>query len=71
MYIHILMITATNNSDNGLQFASDQFAQFLKQNGIKHFRSSPYYLIHKWTQWTIYPQTLKKSLKASKDERAL
>ena len=35
MYIHNLMITATNNSDNGLQFASNQFAQFLKQNGIK------------------------------------
>ena len=29
------MITATDNSDNGLQFASNQFAQFLKQNGIK------------------------------------
>ena len=30
-------------SDNGPQFVSDQFAQFLKQNGIKHFRSSPYH----------------------------
>ena len=27
-------------SDNGPQFVSEQFAQFLKQNGIKHFKSS-------------------------------
>ena len=30
-------------SDNGPQFVSDQFAQFLKQNGIKHFKSSSYH----------------------------
>ena len=30
-------------SDNGPQFVSDQFAQCLKQNGVKHFKSSPYH----------------------------
>ena len=57
-------------SDNGPQFVSDQFAQFLKQNGTKHFRSSPY---HPSTNGLIerFIQTLKKSLKASKDEGTL
>ena len=57
-------------SDNGPQFVSDQFAQFLKQNGIKHFRSSPY---HPSTNGLSerFIQTLKKSLKASKDEGTL
>ena len=57
-------------SDNGPQFVSDQFAQFLKQNGIKHFRSSPY---HPSTNGLSerFIQTLKKSLKANKDEGTL
>ena len=48
-------------SDNGPQFVSDQFAQFLKQNSIKHFRSSPY---HPATNGLSerFIQTLKKSL---------
>ena len=57
-------------SDNGPQFVSDQFAQFLKQNGIKHFRSSPYHpSSNGLTERFI--QTLKKALKASKDEGTL
>ena len=54
-------------SDNGPQFVSDQFVQFLKQNGIKHLRSSPYHpSSNGLTERFI--QTLKKALKASKDE---
>ena len=30
-------------SDNGAQFTSFHFAEFLKQNGIKHIRSDPYH----------------------------
>ena len=30
-------------SDNGPQFISDEFTKFLKSNGVKHFRSSPYH----------------------------
>lgn len=30
-------------SDNGPQFASSEFAQFLKANGVKHIRCAPYH----------------------------
>ena len=30
-------------SDNGPQFTSQEFAQFMKGNGIKHIRSAPYH----------------------------
>ena len=30
-------------SDNGPQFASAEFSQFLKSNGIKHIKSAPYH----------------------------
>ena len=30
-------------SDNGPQFISDDFTTFMKMNGIKHIRSSPYH----------------------------
>ena len=30
-------------SDNGSQFVSDEFAMFLKQNGVKHIRCAPYH----------------------------
>ena len=29
--------------DNGPQFASEEFADFMKANGIKHIRSAPYH----------------------------
>ena len=30
-------------SDNGSIFTSDNFAKFVKQNGIEHIRTSPYH----------------------------
>ncbi len=30
-------------SDNGPQFVSSEFAEFMKQNGVKHVRSAPYH----------------------------
>ena len=30
-------------SDNGLQFVSAEFTQFLKSNGVKHIKSAPYH----------------------------
>jgi len=30
-------------SDNGSQFVSSEFAQFLKSNGVKHIKSVPYH----------------------------
>ena len=30
-------------SDNGPQFSSDKFAQFMRANGIKHIQSAPYH----------------------------
>lgn len=54
-------------SDNGPQFTSDEFQLFVKQNGIKHFRSAPY---HPATNGLAerFVQTFKKSIKAMKKE---
>ena len=30
-------------SDNGPQFVAEDFAVFMKSNGVKHFRCSPYH----------------------------
>ena len=30
-------------SDNGPQFTPDDFAQFMRENGIKHIRCAPYH----------------------------
>ena len=50
------------DSDNGPQFTSDRFVEFLKLNGIKHSRSAPY---HPATNGAAerFVQVLKKSLK--------
>ena len=32
-------------SDNRPQFTSEEFANFIKANGIKHIRSAPYHLL--------------------------
>lgn len=51
-------------SDNGPQFTSEEFAVFLKMNGVKHTRSSPY---HPSTNGLAerFVQSLKQGLKAS------
>ncbi|XP_063399775.1 uncharacterized protein K02A2.6-like [Mytilus trossulus] len=54
-------------SDNGPSFASAEFAEFLRQNGIKHTKSAPY---HPATNGLIerFIQTFKQSMKAMKWE---
>jgi transposase InsO family protein len=54
-------------SDNGSQFSSDEFATFMKHNGIKHFKSAPY---HPATNGLAerFIQTFKNSMRAMKDE---
>ena len=52
-------------TDNGPQFISEQFAIFVKSNGVKHIKSSPY---HPATNGPVerLVQTFKKSMKARK-----
>ena len=52
-------------SDNGAQFTSAHFTEFLKQNGIKHIRSAPY---HPATNGEAerFVQTFKQAMKAAK-----
>ena len=51
-------------SDNGPQFTAEEFAVFLKVNGVQHTRSAPY---HPATNGLAerFVQSLKQSLKAS------
>ena len=50
-------------SDNGSQFSSEEFSNFMKNNGIKHYKSAPY---HPATngQAERFIQTFKNSMKA-------
>ena len=50
-------------SDNGPQFQSDEFKQFMTANGIKHIRSSPYHPASNGAAERMV-QTLKLALKA-------
>ena len=54
-------------SDNGAQFTSDVFQQFLKENGIKQVRSAPH---HPSTNGEAerFVQTFKNSMKAAKND---
>ena len=54
-------------SDNGSKFSSDEFATFMKCNGIKHFKSAPY---HPATNGLAerFIQTFKNTMRAMKDE---
>ncbi|XP_037928832.1 uncharacterized protein K02A2.6-like [Teleopsis dalmanni] len=49
-------------SDNGTQFVSHQFQEFLAENGISHIRSSPYYPMSNG-QAERFVDTLKRALK--------
>ncbi|XP_051734765.1 uncharacterized protein K02A2.6-like [Ctenopharyngodon idella] len=59
-------IPETLVSDNGPQFTSEEFGCFLKTNGVKHVRSTPF---HPATNGRaeLFIQTFKHSLKASKE----
>ena len=54
-------------TDNGPQFISEEFAIFVKTNGVKHIKSSPY---HSATNDAVerLVQTFKKSMKVSDND---
>ena len=52
-------------SDNGAQFTSFHFAEFLKQNGIKHIRSASYHPATNGEE-EHFVQTFKHAIKAAK-----
>ena len=54
-------------SDNGRQFISDEFQLFMKSNGIKHIRCSPYHPSSNGLAERMV-QTFKKAMKASANE---
>lgn len=59
-------IPETLVSDNGPQFTSEEFASFLKANGVRHVRSAPF---HPATNGLAerFVQTFKHSLRSSKE----
>ncbi|RXN35131.1 putative protein K02A2.6-like protein [Labeo rohita] len=57
-------------SDNGPQFVSQEFANFLKANHVKHIRSAPYHPAMNGQAERIV-QSLKQALKASKGSSTL
>ncbi|XP_054278392.1 uncharacterized protein K02A2.6-like [Macrosteles quadrilineatus] len=54
-------------SDNGSQFTSSDFKQFLSENGVVHKTTAPYHPSSNG-QAERYVQTVKKSLRAMEDE---
>ena len=54
-------------SDNGPQFTSDEFARFMKQNGIKHILSAPYHPSSNGLA-ERFVQTFKKAMRAGEKD---
>ena len=54
-------------SDNGPQFASEEFQEFLRRNGIKGLRSAPYHPRPNGFA-ERFVQTMKQALKSSKSD---
>ena len=54
-------------TDNGPQFTSDEFATFLKENGIKHIRSSPYHPSSNGAA-ERFVRTFKEAMKAGRND---
>ena len=50
-------------SDNGPQFASEEFAQFMRANGVKHIRCAPYHPASNGAAERLV-QTVKQAVKA-------
>ena len=53
--------------DNGSQIISSEFAPLFRSNGVKHIRSAPYHPSSNG-QAQRFVQTLRRSLKASKND---
>ena len=54
-------------SDNGPQFTSTEFQEFLQANGVKHIRTAPYHPASNGTVERLI-QTLKQAMKAGKQD---
>lgn len=54
-------------SDNGPQFVSSEFSEFMRENGVKHIRTSPYHPSSNG-EAERFVQTFKRALKAGSRE---
>ncbi len=57
-------------SDNGPQFTSEEFQKFLKANGVKHARSSPFHPATNGLAERMV-QTVKRALRCSKGSTSI